>query len=152
MGLRVFDIIIGLITRFRPAFIVRDLARIYPGDFAAAEAFDPCEHEVLLAAMTYNLYLLADPEFDAADRLCIQLESPDADDRIRDHPIADSIAIRQMVAGLTAKLANLDPDAAKALWASLSFAQDAQLSIVAASPRAKVRRRMSSSFSQRPHR
>jgi hypothetical protein len=129
IGRRDFDIVAGLFTRLRPALIVCQLAQVFRGDFeCAGGSFDSCEHQVLLAAADYSVFRLIDPSFDAADALCCLLETDDAIDRITAHPIGRSIRIQRVVDALTTKLTRFDPDGAKALWASLSFAQNAALS------------------------
>ena len=127
-GCHDYDIVVGSLTRLRPSLIVQRLAAIYPGDFdLESAAFDSVDHQVLHAAMDYNIFRLADPQFDAADYLCGQLEAADVIDRIDAHPIAGAISVDRTIIQLTAKLKQIDPDGAKALWAALSFAQEARL-------------------------
>lgn len=128
-GQRDFDLTVGLMTRFLPEYIVVQLAKLYRAEFdEVASRLDSCDFQLLAAAADFSVFRLSDPSFDGADELCAVLESDDAHDRIKAHPIAGALDVDQSIAALTQKLCSLDADQGKALWASLVFGQHAPLS------------------------
>lgn len=124
-----YDIVVGLMTRFRPHVIVRQLVHHHLKDFEAAAAqLDRVAFQVLRVAGSLSVFSLTDPLFDPRDELCSHLESDDSVERIQSDLIADAINLQETIATITATLQALTADQAKAVWGSIVFGQSAPLS------------------------
>lgn len=124
-GKHQYDLVIGQNTRSRPSEICRLLVNAYPPDFeAAVTEIDEMDFLVLLAGGSYSIHALTDPAFDPAEAIIQFLEQSDVLERIEDHPVSEAISLDQACTNINGSLAELEPDVAKALWASLAFIKD----------------------------
>lgn len=129
VGKHDYDIVIGLMTRFRQHVIVRQLAAHFPEDFLeAAEHLNRVGYHVLRTAEHYGVYALANPCFDVAEVISLMLERDEVVDRIHSSEIAGSVDVDDAIAEITAAMQAMSADSAKAVWASLVFSQNAELS------------------------
>jgi len=123
-----YDIIVGLLTRFRPSQVVPEIAKIYPADYAsAAELLDWCDFHILYYTAQYELARLANPRFDAIDAMIGILEDPDAADNVAKQPIAKALNSLKELDAVQKTLTHMDPDVGKSVWSSLAFAQNANM-------------------------
>lgn len=128
LGAHDYDIVVGLMTRFHPHLIAMQLAAHFCEDFdAAAKCLDKVDYQVMRLSGCLSIFRLADPLFNAAESLCVHLETEDALEKIESDLIADAIDVRHTLAALAKKLQALKADQGKAVWASLVFGQTALL-------------------------
>lgn len=123
-----YDIVVGIMTRFRPAVVVRQLAAHFRGDFdAVAQSLDQVAFHVLRVAGDINVFCLADPQFDPVETICLLLETGKARESVEADLISSAINLSETFTAITAAVQTLTPDQGKALWACVAFGQCAEL-------------------------
>jgi hypothetical protein len=123
-----YDILVGIMTRFRPAVIVRQLVSHFPADFdAVAQSLDQVAFHVLRVAGDFNVFCLADPQFDPVEAICLLLETEEARESVEADLISSAIDVSETFTAITAAVQTLTPDQGKALWACVAYGQNAEL-------------------------
>lgn len=123
-----YDIVVGIMTRFRPAAVVRQLAAHFQGDFdTVALSLEQVAFHVLRVAGDFNVFCLADPQFDPVEKICLLLETEEARESVEADLISSAIDLSETFTAITAAVQKLTPDQGKALWACLAFGQQAEL-------------------------
>ena len=128
MGEHDYDLVVGLMTRFKPYVIAHQLALHYPQDFeAAAKQLDQVAYQLLRVSGPFSIFNLIDPLFDPGEEICLHLENGDTIDCINADLLGDAIDVDETVVSITAALQSMSADQAKAVWAAVVFGQTAPL-------------------------
>lgn len=123
-GTHDYDLIVGSMTRSAIPVVVAACASRWPEDFkAAAKVLGPLEMVILAKFVEANLAMLTDPQFDPIMAISRELGAYEVAECIERDRVGREIDVSRTLKELVESVRRLDADAAKALWAGLSFAQ-----------------------------